>query len=49
MTRIKLKNTNLFIRSCYNEIYEEIKSDLSTFEQNHNQPNFAVIGTADIG
>lgn len=49
MSRNGLNNTNLFIRSCYNDIYEEIKTDLSTFEQKHKQPNFAVIGTAGIG
>ena len=49
MTRNGLLNTNLYIRSCYNDIYEEIKSDFSTVEQNHKQPNFAVIGTAGIG
>jgi hypothetical protein len=43
-----LANINLFIRSCYVDIYDEITSNMSNLN-NHKQSNFAVIGTAGIG
>jgi hypothetical protein len=42
-----LNNINLFIRSCYADIYDEINSNMSDLD--HKLPNFAVIGTAGIG
>eukprot|EP01006_Ploeotia_vitrea_P036622 TRINITY_DN66042_c11_g1_i5.p1 TRINITY_DN66042_c11_g1~~TRINITY_DN66042_c11_g1_i5.p1 ORF type:complete len:566 (+),score=-40.68 TRINITY_DN66042_c11_g1_i5:110-1807(+) len=52
--KLKIKSnllySNLFIRPCYSEMYQEIKIDLQNLIiKKDRQPKFAIVGTAGIG
>jgi hypothetical protein len=49
MNRNNLNNKNLYIRSCYNELYDEIIADIDYLPKTRRTPRFAVTGTAGVG
>jgi hypothetical protein len=49
MNRNNLNGKNLFIRSCYNELYVEIIADIDDVLKTRRTPRFAITGTVGIG